>query len=403
MLEIRDLKQFECWLADAQRPPAILQGLDLRGYTEAFEHVDLRDCIFLGCPSETALSEKILRSNGMSLPVLPGLPFDPFRTSLYTIPTIYEGWDPKQANAWANSFDAKAYRWFMNESTKLPRPINPAEAMYARIHDTSLEYAAASFLSSRNVVGVMGGHDVVRNEPEYVIITKLARTLAKQGFLIVTGGGPGLMEAANLGAFLAHYSDDDVTAALATLGNIPFTQRDQWLLTAASVRQTLLGSWDATEPAASTNLGIPTWLYGHEPPNMFCTHIAKLFYNSLREDGLVTVAGSGIIFGKGNAGTVQEIFQDATQNYYRDSTVAPTPMILLGEEFWNGPVSFDKKNPMKRKPVYPLLRTLALDKDFLKSVLLTDDPDLIVKLLKESADKLTSRRANFWIASRAAT
>jgi predicted Rossmann-fold nucleotide-binding protein len=403
MLEIRDYEELDRWLADSQRPPAMIQGLDLLKYTESFNRVELKSCVFLGCSSETALSEKIMRSGGTSMPVLPGLPFYPFRTTLYHIQKIYEGWDPKQANAWSNTFDAKAYRWFMDETTKFPKAINVAESIYARIHDTSLEYATAAFLAGRKVVGVMGGHDVVRNEEEYVAITKLARRLAQEGFLIVTGGGPGLMEAANLGAFLAPFSDSQVKDALTALGHVPFNQRDQWLLTAADVRQMLLGAWDAEERPESVNLGIPTWLYGHEPPNMFCTHIAKLFYNSLREDGLVTVAGSGIIFGKGNAGTVQEIFQDATQNYYRDPSLAPTPMVLLGEEFWNGPVSFDKKTRAKKKPVYPLLRTLALDKDFLDSILLTDDPDLIVELLKKVADKAPSRRADFWIESRLAT
>jgi predicted Rossmann-fold nucleotide-binding protein len=77
--------------------------------------------------------------------------------------------------------------------------------------------------------------------------------------------GPGLMEAANLGAFMA-------------------------------------------EPAASSNLGTPTWVYGSESPNLFATSVAKYFYNSLREEGLVSVANGGIVFGKGDAGTVQEVF-----------------------------------------------------------------------------------------------
>ena len=50
---------------------------------------------------------------------------------------------------------------------------------------------------------------------------------------------------------------------------------------------------------------------------MFATDIAKYFENSLREEGLLALALAGVVFARGNAGTVQEIFQDACQNYYR--------------------------------------------------------------------------------------
>ena len=61
------------------------------------------------------------------------------------------------------------------------------------------------------------------------------------------------------------------------------------------------------------SLGIPTWLYGHEPSTPFATHIAKYFVNSVREDTILTVAYGGIIFTPGSAGTLQEIFQEAVQ------------------------------------------------------------------------------------------
>ena len=84
-------------------------------------------------------------------------------------------------------------------------------------------------------------------------------------------------------------------------------------------------------PRAS--LGIPTWLYGHEPPTIFATCIAKYFDNSAREEGLVSVARRGIVFAPGQAGTVQELFQDAAQNAYLALGEA-SPMILLGRDFW---------------------------------------------------------------------
>ena len=80
--------------------------------------------------------------------------------------------------------------------------------------------------------------------------------------MIVTGGGPGLMEAANLGAFLAPYSDTELDAALAKLsaakpGTNPQAFMD-WIETAMRVREGLLGGdWTAAPNPESVNLGIP--------------------------------------------------------------------------------------------------------------------------------------------------
>jgi hypothetical protein len=102
-----------------------------------------------------------------------------------------------------------------------------------------------------------------------------------------------------------------------------------------------------------------------------------------------------------NAGTVQEIFQDAAQNYYRAAKVDPTPMVLFGVDFWNGPVAFTKKNLAKRKPLYPLLRTLSLERDFLSAVVLTDDPEEIVSRIQQKPVTAEAPRlAQFWIATR---
>ena len=95
-----------------------------------------------------------------------------------------------------------------------------------------------------------------------------------------------------------------------------------------AARKLIVGSWDREPPAEKVSLGIPTWFYGHEPPNFFASHHSKMFFNSLREDGLVTLANKGIIFFEGNGGTVREIFQDAAQNYYVGEGHSPTPMIF---------------------------------------------------------------------------
>ena len=88
-------------------------------------------------------------------------------------------------------------------------------------------------------------------------------------------------------------------------------------------------------PGGDGGLGVPTWFYGHEPTNVFAAAIAKYFQNSVREATLVAACDGGIVFLPGAAGTVQEIFQDACENYYADEpTVAP--MVLVGIDHWTG-------------------------------------------------------------------
>lgn len=49
-------------------------------------------------------------------------------------------------------------------------------------------------------VSVFGSARTQRDDPDYVLARKLCRMLAKEGYPVITGGGPGIMEAANRGA-----------------------------------------------------------------------------------------------------------------------------------------------------------------------------------------------------------
>ncbi len=122
-------------------------------------------------------------------------------------------------------------------------------------------------------------------------------------------------------------------------------------------------------PGAAGSLGVPTWHYGHEPPNVFATHIAKYFANSIREDGLLAMAVGGVVFAPGSAGTIQEIFQDAAQNHYR-SFGSPSPMVFFGTEYWT-----------RDKPVYPLLRHLAEGHDYGENLSIADTIDEVLVAL----------------------
>jgi predicted Rossmann-fold nucleotide-binding protein len=320
-----------------------------------------------------------------------GIPFRIKPAGLYAITDLYDTFHPDVPNSWVGTYDHKAFSWFIDKSTGRPRKLSLAEATAARLHDAAIEDSIDGFLkaSPGKVVGFMGGHDAKRSDASFRQIAFIARKLRRAGLQIVTGGGPGLMEAANLGAFLAPYSDDKLDEGLRIMKPNEYDRKDPspWLKSACAVRKVLLGDWRASAKPESTNLGIPTWLYGNEPQNVFSTSIGKYFYNSVREDGLVTVASGGLVFGPGNAGTVQEIFQDAVLNYYAGQQVKPTPMVFLGTDFWHpagyDPIHYAPGN--HPKPVFPLVKKLAADAhpQFFDSLLLTDNPDEVIGFLEK--------------------
>jgi predicted Rossmann-fold nucleotide-binding protein len=253
-------------------------------------------------------------------------PVDPYRGSLYTPPELYD------VSPYADSLDARAYAWSLT-------PPTPQATLVRALHDHAIDESLAAWLPGHRLVGVMGGHDLDRSSSGYADAARLGWMLGQE-HVVATGGGPGAMEAANLGGLLSGSPRDDLAGAVATLAGVPSYRPsvDQWADRARTVAQGASGR---------DTLGVPTWFYGDEPPNLFATAIAKYFRNATREAILLQICDAGIVFLPGVGGTVQEIFQDACENYYA-APASVAPMVLVGATYWT-----------ETLPAWPLLRSLA--------------------------------------------
>ncbi|GHC85287.1 LOG family protein [Streptomyces flavofungini] len=325
-----------------------VQAVDLTGRTAALLTADTTGAVFLGCPMAEDAAAHVRASGALVFPPVPGLPFDPYRGLLHTPDELFAG---LADGGYEATPDARAYAWF--QATKADGDV--FASMLRAVHDDSISDALDELLHGQRVVGVMGGHAMARGTLEYAGAARLGRQLARDGFTVATGGGPGAMEAANLGAYAAPHDDAMLDEALAILAKEPsFTPSiTHWARAAFTVRE----QW----PSGGPSVGIPTWFYGHEPPNAFASHLAKYFANATREDGLLARSNAGVVFLPGAAGTVQEIFDNATPNYY-ESRGGPTPMVLVDTHHWT-----------HHLPAWPLLQSLAAGREMASRIALVGD------------------------------
>jgi predicted Rossmann-fold nucleotide-binding protein len=335
-VEIETLEQFDTYVSQHPRTLAgcRIQAVDLRERGWELRAAEVEDTAFLGCVLSESVAADLRGRGALVFDQAPHLPFDPYRGSLYTAEELYEG---IEAKPYEQTPDALAYQW---DREPLDRE-DVLGILLRGLHDDAITDALGDWVGQRRVVGVMGGHALERGSNGYTQAALLGRSLGRAGFTVATGGGPGAMEAANLGAYLAPYPDEALTNALRDLAAVPtFRDITAWARAAFGVRRLY------PPREAGQSLSVPTWFYGHEPPNAFATVIAKYFSNAQREDVLLARANAAIVVLPGAAGTVQEIFQAATPAYYGAENARR--LILVGVGHWT-----------KTLPAWPLLRSLA--------------------------------------------
>ncbi|GAA1144218.1 LOG family protein [Ornithinicoccus hortensis] len=361
--EVEDLAQLDRVLASGVPLAGLrFQGLDLTAAAPALlEREDLRGLVVLGGVLTPELDEHLRTRGAIIFPTDPAAPVRPYRGSLYTPEELYDGLDQ---HGYAHTPDARAYAWAEDAALRHDAYVTVLRA----IHDDAMADALAAVVAGRRVVGVMGGHALQRGTEAFTSAARVGHALAGKGFLVATGGGPGAMEAANLGAWS---TDEEVLeSALAAVAEVPDFAPDigPWALTALRARRAGARE-ERSDPRTVRSIGIPTWHYGHEPPNVFGDLVAKFFSNALREDLLLHHSTAGLVVLPGAAGTVQEVFQMATRLYYEVDDPVP-PLVLVGEEHWTG-----------RLPVWPLLQALAADRPMSAAIHLVDTTEAAAEVL----------------------
>lgn len=268
------------------------------------------------------------------------LPYKVARKELYTASELFSGFEPVDPESVLRCPDSLIGRHVAMTGGARPSAF---ELHMRSMHDAHVRaalYRLLDWYEEKKVVGIMGGHALLRTDGYYRRVVEVSKRLTERGFLMISGGGPGAMEATHVGAWLAGRTSAEVDEALGMLATAPSLHDARWLSAAFETMKAF------PQEHGHVSVSVPTWRFASEPPTPFATYIAKFFENSLREEVLLSEAYGGVIFMPGGAGTLQEIFQDAVQNHYV-TLGYPSPMVFVGRKFWTETI-----------PVYPLVENL---------------------------------------------
>lgn len=353
-------------MAVGEMTAVAVQGIDFGAIEDEVMTVRWMDCLFLGCEMPPRVS-CYLSTDNYVFPRL-DVPFKTYPKTLYDGASLYEGYRRGLPESYQDCYDKRVYDYYKGSERKP----SIKDSLAQTLHDHSITENLNDFLSPypvHKIVAIMGGHSAARTDGMYRQVVLLSKRLTELGYLLLSGGGPGAMEATHLGAWLAGHSEEVVEEALGILSSAPKYSDEGWLETALEVMHRF--------PSPQYfSLGIPTWHYGHELATPFATHIAKYFANSIREEGLLALAKGGVIFSPGSAGTMQEIFQDLAQNHYVSYEMS-SPMIFLGKDYWT-----------HERPIYPLLEGMSAEGK-INGILLsiTDDNDEVISTIRSFTDE----------------
>ena len=176
-----------------------------------------------------------------------------------------------------------------------------------------------------NAVTIFGSARVKPDDIYYQKTENLTRLLVQNGFSIITGGGGGIMEAANKGA----------------------------------------------SEAGGKSVGMNIQLPFEQKPNPYANIHLHYKYFFIRKVMFVKYAVAYVIL-PGGFGTMDELFEALT--LIQTKKIKSFPLILMGSEYWRGLLDWLKKNMLLEGKISPV------DLDLIQVV---DEPEEVVKLIKK--------------------
>ncbi|MBN1621618.1 MAG: TIGR00730 family Rossman fold protein [Endomicrobiales bacterium] len=186
-------------------------------------------------------------------------------------------------------------------------------------------------------VTIFGSARTTPDEKDYKEAEEIAYQLAKTGYTIITGGGPGIMEAANLGA----------------------------------------------KKAKGTSVGLNIQLPQEQIVNSYVNLPIGFRHFFVRKVMFLKYA-SAVIVMPGGFGTLDECFESLT--LVQTEKIDPIPVILYGRKYWQGLLGWIEKTCIKRG---------MLSKEELKIFKVLDTPKQVVSEIKKRVKPTQTCKPNF--------
>lgn len=374
-----DIARVQQWLmGDANGKGLVLLGVSLDEWAPLLQKLRPKwsSVELWGCTAKDRKLARVLRSQYVQDHRQENSEFNSCPPAAYTSDDYLLGFDGDIRN----TRDHEIFE-FYKRGQELPTLSDHFSQMQ---HDVVMSHHLSNYLEcwgangGRPPLGTMGGHALKRGTLAYEEMARSARKQARAGYLVATGGGPGAMEAVNLGAYFSPFPDGALDDALKMLASAPDFNQNSYTSASVAVleRYPRRETGNPRKDMVMGGIGIPTWHYGHEPANLFAHRSFKYFDNDLREGNLIRASSGALIVAPGAAGTVQEVFQHSTGQFYNPAPEGgPAEIFFFNSEFW--------EKEENRSVVDRCRWQMATAKggNFAHHVHETNDPDEIIEIM----------------------